>query len=69
MMLYTLLVYGIGTDFSNWFDVIERRGDVMAASQSYVHTVVWEQNNFWIGPRFVSLFFFELFIIYFEFPN
>lgn len=55
VMIYHLLVYGIGTDFSNFFGVIEHQGDVMTPSGSFAHIVVWEQNNLWIGPRFVDL--------------
>lgn len=52
-MLVMLLQYGIGSDFKNGFGVIKRSGDVTATFLSMIHIVVWEQNNVWIGPRFV----------------
>lgn len=52
IMFFTIFFFGIGTDFRH-FGVIERSGNVMAAYLSLVHIVVWEQNNVWIGPRFV----------------
>lgn len=55
-MLVMLLQYGIGSDFTNGFGVIERSGDVTATFLSMIHIVVWEQNNVWIGPRFVIFF-------------
>lgn len=56
-MLFMLFNYGIGSDFTSGFGVIERSGNVEASYSSIVHIVVWEQNNIWIGPRFVSGFF------------
>uniref|UniRef100_A0A914HKC1 Peptidase S54 rhomboid domain-containing protein n=1 Tax=Globodera rostochiensis TaxID=31243 RepID=A0A914HKC1_GLORO len=53
--LFMLMFHGIGTDYSNGLNVIERSGDVMSSSLSSVHIVVWEQNNVWIGPRFADL--------------
>lgn len=53
-MIFTLFNYGIGTDFSSGFFTIERSGNVMASYHSVVRIVIWEQNNVWIGPRFVS---------------
>jgi hypothetical protein len=53
--LFSIFYYGIGTDFTNVFGVIERSGDVLASTLSTLHIVVWEQNNVWIGPRFAHL--------------
>lgn len=53
--LFSIFYYGIGTDFSTGFDVIERSGDVFSSTLSMLHIVVWEQNNVWIGPSFASL--------------
>ncbi|KAI1723739.1 rhomboid family domain-containing protein [Ditylenchus destructor] len=55
IMIFMLLQYGIGSDFSNGLGVIERSDAVMASSLSFVRIVVWEQNNIWIGPRFADL--------------
>jgi hypothetical protein len=55
-----LLNFGIGTDFNAILDplgVIERSGDVMTSSLSAAHIVVWEQNNIWIGPKYVVFIF------------
>lgn len=54
-MLFTLINYGIGTDFENGYGVIERSGNVMASYHSMVRIVIWEQNNIWLGPRFQDL--------------
>lgn len=53
--LFSVFYYGIGTDFTNLFGVIERSGDVFASTLSTLHIVVWEQNNIWIGPRYAHL--------------
>ncbi|CAD5226400.1 unnamed protein product [Bursaphelenchus okinawaensis] len=55
IMVFTLMHFGIGTDFFGGFGVTERSGDVFATSMSSVHIVVWEQNNIWIGARFADL--------------
>ena len=47
-----ILLHGVGTDFTT-LDVSERSGDVMGSTMSTLHIVVWEQNNIWIGPRYV----------------
>ncbi|KAL3083031.1 hypothetical protein niasHS_010833 [Heterodera schachtii] len=52
---FMLIFHGIGTDYSNGLNVIERSGDVMGSSLSPLHIVVWEQNNIWMGPRFADL--------------
>ncbi|KAI1723974.1 rhomboid family domain-containing protein [Ditylenchus destructor] len=55
IMVLMLFLYGIGTDFSNSFGVIERSGNVMTSSLSLRKIAVWEPNNVWIGPRFADL--------------
>lgn len=55
IMIFSLLYYGIGTDFTHGLGVIERSGDVLASSMSVQHIVIWEQNNIWVGPRFADL--------------
>uniref|UniRef100_A0A914YKE4 Peptidase S54 rhomboid domain-containing protein n=1 Tax=Panagrolaimus superbus TaxID=310955 RepID=A0A914YKE4_9BILA len=56
IMISALFRYGFGTTFtSNYFGVTEKSGDVLTATLSNVHIVVWEQNNIWIGPRYADL--------------
>lgn len=65
-MFFTIYFYGVGTDFRHGLGVIERSGNVMAAYLSVVRIVVWEQNNVWIGPRFVSFLYMKSRIIFFQ---
>ncbi|KAI6212837.1 hypothetical protein M3Y94_00076400 [Aphelenchoides besseyi] len=53
--IFSLFLYGIGTDYTAGFGVIERSGDVLASTLSSVHIVVFDWNNIWIGPRFADL--------------
>jgi len=69
VLLFMVLNFGIGTDFLsifyNPFGVIERSGNVMTSSLSAAHIVVWEQNNIWIGPKYVFFKIYFLFKIFF----
>jgi membrane associated rhomboid family serine protease len=56
IMISALFRYGFGTSFtSNYLGVTERSGDVITATLSNAHIVIWEQNNIFIGPRYADL--------------